>query len=506
MRQPGIDRTHYRLLVRLFRELTERRELFTQFGNDGLALRTASLLYLVMIGLLSIVFALGGPPLRTYMILFQGLGAFMLFTMLLSETGNSLVNPTEAAVLAHLPINGATYTAAKLTHLLGILLYLVPATNGPPALAGLLLRDARWYFPILHLGVAALTGLLLALLCCALYGWLLRLLPPARLKAAAQTAELFTWLGFVFGGNVGKMLRDVDLAPLVYSLPVLLVAALSGLRFLSADYLVRAGAIQRGSPKRAARRSLLGPIAARWFGGQAGRAGFEYTTRLMRRDYEFRRQALGVTVSLGVVLPAFSAIRTDPFTGAFTPIHFVPHAIGFVTLMLAFLLPGGSHFHGSWIFLLAPPGAFPFFARGVWASLWLSLVLPLNLMLSAALVWFWPAAHALLFASLSLAIGTAYSVAALLVIGAVPFTEPPSRERQAALLPVILAAGLVMVLAVAAQHYLLFPSRATVGAAAAALAAAALAAHARALAALEANMRFRLAVSTGVRNAMFVEV
>ena len=57
--------------------------------------------------------------------------------MLLSETANSLVNPVEGLVLAHYPINGATYTAAKLTHLLRILSYTVPALNLLPALAGL---------------------------------------------------------------------------------------------------------------------------------------------------------------------------------------------------------------------------------------------------------------------------------------------------------------------------------------------------------------------------------
>ncbi len=50
------------------------------------------------------------------------------------------MNPVEAHVLAHQPINGATYVAAKLTHLVRILLYLVPAMNAIPAFGGLLLE------------------------------------------------------------------------------------------------------------------------------------------------------------------------------------------------------------------------------------------------------------------------------------------------------------------------------------------------------------------------------
>ncbi len=66
----------------------------------------------------------------------MGFTAFLLVTVLISEAGNSLLNPAEAMVLAHQPISGATYTAAKLSHLLSIVLYLVPGINLVPALAG----------------------------------------------------------------------------------------------------------------------------------------------------------------------------------------------------------------------------------------------------------------------------------------------------------------------------------------------------------------------------------
>ena len=67
------------------------------------------------------------------------------------ETGNSLVNPVEAAVLAHQPISGATYTAAKLTHLITVVLYLVAGLNVAPALAGLTLKGAPWFYPLAHM-------------------------------------------------------------------------------------------------------------------------------------------------------------------------------------------------------------------------------------------------------------------------------------------------------------------------------------------------------------------
>ena len=59
--------------------------------------------------------------------------------------------------------DGATYTAAKLTHLASIILYLVPAMNAVPALAGLLLKGAGWSYPLFHLAVALALGDALAM-------------------------------------------------------------------------------------------------------------------------------------------------------------------------------------------------------------------------------------------------------------------------------------------------------------------------------------------------------
>ncbi|MDX2153109.1 MAG: hypothetical protein SFV54_20360 [Bryobacteraceae bacterium] len=487
-----IHPARYRLLADLFRELTERRELFTQLGNDGIALRTAALLYFILIALMSALIAFSAPPVQVYSMVFQGIAVFMLFTILLSETGNSLVNPVEASVLAHRPISGATYTAAKLTHLSRILLFFVPALSAPPAIAGLLLKDARWFFPLAHLGIAAVAGVLVALFCCALYGALLRFIPPARLKSAAQTVELFAWVGFVFLGPATRRLSHLDPRPLLYALPPLVLLSLFALRFLSVDYLARVTAIQRGAPlPKTTRRSLIGPLIARYCGGPPARAAFEYTSRLMRRDYQFRRQAIALASTLALLGPALHSIPTDPFSSVFTPIHLVPHTIGLLTILLALILPGGGHHQASWLFRLAPPAALRSFVEGVWVSVWLGVIVPPNLLLAAALLWFWPVPHALLFALFSLGVGTAYSVAALPFIEGLPFTRQPIK-RQPVMFPVLVVSGVVMAFAVALQHFVLFRSLASVAAAALVLFAASLALRPKALAVFEASSRFHL--------------
>src|ERR1035441_3664364 len=89
----------------------------------------ASWLYYILSGFMTFVFIMTGMRPATYLVVFLALSGFLLFTTLLSETSNSLVNPIEGMVLAHQPINGATYTAAKLTHLLRILIHIVPRSE-----------------------------------------------------------------------------------------------------------------------------------------------------------------------------------------------------------------------------------------------------------------------------------------------------------------------------------------------------------------------------------------
>jgi len=337
-----IDRKRYRLLLDLFDELAERREMLSQLGRDGVTLKMAAWLYFGLSALMSVVLVAAARPLATYFASFLGFTAFLLLSVLISETSNSLVNPVEGLVLAHQPINGATYTAAKLTHLLRILLYLVPGLNAAPALAGLLLKGAPWYYPIVHMLAAFAVGLLAALLCCAVFGWLIRFVPSARLKAAGQVAEMLPWIGITllqFNRGWSRRLRLLQWLPANaasrWYLGMALVAAagavvVMGIRALSGDYLIRVSSIvQGGSGGRSkAGRTRMGAMAARFFGGQAGRAGFTYVAHLMLRDWQFRRQLIPMlpTAIVAIVLVVGGA-RASPFSGRFTTMHVLPHLV-----------------------------------------------------------------------------------------------------------------------------------------------------------------------------------
>src|SRR5262249_48540484 len=104
----GIDARRFWLLNDLFRDLAEAREILSQLGGDGVTLKIAGWVYVVMGGFLCLTFLASPPQMSTFLLTFSGFTALLLGCTLVSEAGNSLVNPAEGLVLAHQPIDGAT--------------------------------------------------------------------------------------------------------------------------------------------------------------------------------------------------------------------------------------------------------------------------------------------------------------------------------------------------------------------------------------------------------------
>jgi type IV secretory pathway TrbD component len=479
LRRFGIDPYRYWLLIDLFGELTDRHEMGGHLGRDGISLNMVAGVYFLLTAFLAGVQVLLAAPVHAYFAVFMGLTAFLLLTVLLSETANSLVNPVEALVLAHQPIDGATYTAAKLTHLLIVLGYVVSAVNLLPALAGLLLSGAHWSYPLFHFFSACILGLVIALFCCALFGLLIRFVPAARLKTIGQIAEASPLLLIVVAGQARRIFQalhvpfDLPADPVtlrVIAIAIFLVAVLSvvyGLRALSADYLVRVAAVMHGAshaPASPSRRTPLAAAITRLAGGHSGsqpaRAGFEYVRRMMFRDWQFRRQMIPmIPAAVMPLLAIFGGSRATPFSGRFTPVYFLPHALGAMLFLVCTILPHGSDYKGSWIFLTVPGGAFHGFVRGVYALLWTAAILIPNLIALGFLAWNWGPADALLFVAFSLAIASVYLALELRLVEGVPFGKPVDTSRGMVLMPLMMAGGMVIAVMVALQHYLLFHSR-----------------------------------------------
>lgn len=518
----NIEPRRYWLLMDLFANLSERGEMLDQLGRDGVALKTVSWLYFAMSALMSLLLLIANPPLVLYISNFLILTSIFLLSVLISETSNSLVNPEEGFVLAHQPINGASYTAAKLTHLARVIFFLVPGLNAIPAFAGLTLKDARWWYPIVHLAAAFALGFLAALLCCALFGWLIRLVPPQRLKAVAQLVTTLPLLSMIWLGPIREFLGRARITKWAPSEPIAqwgLIAAFTvvavvivalGIRALSADFLIRVSSMTRGGSAAGARvrGGRMGAVVARFFGGQAARAGFQFVSRLMLRDWHFRRQVMPMMlVSLVGLAPVFAGgWRVDPLSGEFTPIHFVPHVFAFVLFYICSFLPYGSDHKAAWVFLLAPSGAIRNFATGLYALFLIHFVLIPHSLLFAFFIWRWGLPHACLFVAYSTAVVLFYLALELRLIDALPFSKPVDAARGALLLPVMLLGGFAMAIAVGLQYFLVFQSPTAVIFAAALIAVAAYFVTRSSLTALEGAMRFNLAVAAEEFRTLYKEV
>ena len=211
----------------------------------------------------------------------------------------------------------------------------MPGLSLIPALAILTLKGCQWFYPLVFLLAAFVLGLVVALSCCALFGWLIRFVPAPRLKAAGLIGEALPWLVYVLFQFNREMRAHIHIPQdaqrrgtrrmLEASLGVIVVAAgVFGIRALSSDYLVRVAAIAHAGSgaKSKVRRSRLSDLVARLGGGQAARAGFEYLSRMMVRDWQFRRHLVQLApLVLLSGIAAFQGVRISPFSGQFTAMH-----------------------------------------------------------------------------------------------------------------------------------------------------------------------------------------
>jgi hypothetical protein len=516
----GVDPKRYWLLVDLFAAMSERQEVMDQLGRNNAAMGMAGIIYVIISASMTILSVVAHATPAAHLALFLTFTVFLFTGILLSEAGNSLVNPTEGMVLAHQPINGATYTAAKLSHLLRIILFLTPALNGMPAIGGLALPKAHWYYPFLHLAAAFTVTTVVALACCATFGWLMRFIPPKRLQGVGQFVGAVPLAAMAWMNQLPRLFAKLPWRAIVPASPMaryavvaaFIAAAISavvfGLRSLSADYLVRVSAMTRGGASGGAhsRRSLGASIVGR-LSGPAGRAGYAFSSRLMLRDWQFRRQflATAMPLAMGIGYAYVKGWNADPFAETFSPIHFLPHAFGLMLLFVCALLPFGSDYKGAWIFRLAPPPAFDGFAAGVYGML-AQIVIVLHVLAAPLLIWKCGPLHAGLFLAFSLATGAVYIAATMRLTDGIPFTRQPDPKRSAIGLPVLTMGMAVVGVAVALQHFVLFRSLVAVGVTTVILAVAGWFAGRASVAAMGADMKSQVAQEVGESGTLYLEV
>ena len=518
----GIDTRRFWLLMDLFHTISDRGEMTDQLGRASIALEYIAWMYFALTALMALLFTLIHPPVANFFLTFQFFSAFLLFNILVSEAGNSLINPIEAMVLAHQPINGATYTAAKVSHLFRIVLYLVPGLNAVPAFAGLTAHGARWSYPILHFASAFAIGIAASLLCCSLFGWLLRFVPAKRLKAAGQFAGAVPLMGMFFLGRIQQFVEHLHLgrwlpadpaarsALAIAAVAAALVAALLGIRSLSADYLLRVSTMVRGGSAAGAkaRRSRLAMAAARLFGGPPAHGGFAFVSHMMLRDWQFRRQIVPMLLPMvfGFGGSVAEGWRKDPFAAGFSTMHLLPHFLGMFLFFVCNILVYGSDYKGAWVFQLVPSHAIEGFAGGVFALLWMDLIVIPHLMLTLALIWVWGLWHALLYLAYSMAAASIYLALELRMIDGAPFSKQIDPSRSASSFVVMMAGAVAMAIAVGLQYFLLFRWPALLAAVTVVLGAVAYFLARRSIAVFAVAIRHNLGIESGEAGKLYTEI
>ena len=477
----GIEPRQYWILVDLFQTLSKRQEVI-RMGSHSHSLRYVVITWFIIGVAVCLLMFANDASSGIYLLVFVGLTVFALSLVLISEVAENLVNPVEGLILAHQPVNGATWSGAKLTHLIKIVVYVVAGVNGVPALIGVFLfSNDVVYFPM-HFAISLGVGVIVALLCCSLFGWLIRFIPVRRLKAAAAMAQVIPmcfWLGYNFLNlwkkNVVRWVASIELPKAWFAVgdavpggfPALLgvvgsgvaiFACVFGLRALSGDHLIRVSDLMHsGSRVRRGqgRRWKVGPWIARFAGGQASRAGFEYVRSMMVRDWQFRRNMMVTSIPIvffGFIILFRSGWGHSPFAPGFAFIHFLPHLFGFMIVNTCWFLAYGNDYKGIWSFSIVPDSFLRPFVRGMYALLWFMLVVVPNIVCLFVLVWSWGVGDAVLFIAYSTVVAFLYLGVGLKLIDGVPFGKQMQPDRNADMIGIMLIYLVAVGIAIGIQY------------------------------------------------------
>lgn len=495
LRRCGIVPHQYWILVDLFEALGKRQEV-ARMGSDAYTMRTFTIIWFFLSGGIAIVMAAFGANAGVYLLTFLVLTAFQLSMLLIPEIAEGLVNPVEGLILAHQPVNGATWLAAKLTHLIRIVVYVVAGVNVVPALVPLLGPGGEGFrtfvYPMMHLLAALVTGLVFGFLCCSLFGWLVRFIPVRRLKAAAamtQAMPMFFWMGIqVLNPLRREILRWVESIKVpeawlaigdtvpggipavlgVAGVAVATAAVSFGLRALSTDHLIRVSSLMHSGSTmhpRVRSRWKAGRLMARFSGGQAGRAGFEYLSSMMIRDWQFRKNMAPVAPVpiIGFIALLIAGREDTPFAPDFAFIHFLPHLIGLLVIFTCLFLAYGNDYKAVSSLAIVPDSSFRLMARGIHAGLWCRLVVVPNTFCLVVLTWSWGVRDALWFIAYGTAVASFYLAVGLRLIDGIPFGKQTPPDRNIVAPGLMLMFLIVLGVAVGIQ-YLVFRSAVAVAA------------------------------------------
>ncbi len=504
----GIDSRQYFLLLELFRKLDDRREF--AINSTKVARYTLVACMTLIMAFVSILDALSNsvslPSFIEACIFFTALTLLLTLT---TEAINAFFNPVEAAVFAHQPVHDNTYFASRMTSLLEVAGSTVLPLNLIPALAGLGIHGARWFYPVTHLVAVSVLGVVLLFGITGVLGLLLRVVPLSRVRGivglgqAAVFAFLLWYPTITNRQQIQIKTPSALLATIASGLVILL-----GNRFLSKGYLTNVRLLLRGVSSRTRRKhDWLGP-AMRWITGRpSGRAAFSFIYSMAKSDWQFRLSLLPV-LSLYVLFPLITIMRgigASPFSGRPGMAYLLPHLAAFAGFTICSMLPFSDQHRAAWIYLTAPLDGIRSFVNGIFWALWIPLGAG-SVVLAPIFASRWGVLDALLFVAYCVALGSFYLSLCLLLVDGLPFANPLRQTGSFLGAPLIIASLAAVLGMLVLQWYVIFQYRLATIASVLVFVAAAYAISRVSLTHLQTNVLYNLHAIAGGRGVMFKEV
>jgi hypothetical protein len=491
----GLDPRQFVLFLGLFRTLSEREEFMGSVGVRRFNIAYIALFTAVLGALPSLILAAavsdsempriagsGFLPESMFLMLLLFLTFVFVFLLIIRDAAIALFNPVEASLLSHSPIHSPTYAAAKIVYVLIAVVYLVLGVNVCPALFEALFLSvlaypgARWFLPVFHLISALMIGVWTAFIICALYGVLRRLVPASLMKSISMWIQLlslgsiiviaiffpvqffdlflkglltagfengrWTWLPLAWFAEIGRLgclgaTWRLGFQGIVAVLASVLFIGL-GLRSFSGTYLLNiASSAQHRSCKKS-RRSLISRCSATvgdaLTGSPLGLAMFCFVSKMIRRDWVFRRSTLtqmwvpliilaGILIGMGRY--GILEILCEHQFAVFS----LPHLLALITVALCINLPCTLFSRSAWIYLTAPISHARPLVRGVFWALWIPAVGLPHIALVLFLLRFLSWEEAFFAAGFNLIVLSFYLALEIRWITKLPFSSPASESQ-----------------------------------------------------------------------------
>ena len=416
--EPEDRRVDRRQLVALVRANLAIGGRAMAVGRRSGSLKLVAGLYLLF-GLLLGMGALANAPIFWWSLATLSMTFFVVVLAVVVESAHVLFDVQEADLLLHRPITSATLVAAKTCSLLGTGLVLALSLNFGSVAFGGFAREARWWFPLVHLAsVVALVVFCCAAVVCA-QTLVLRLVRRERfddwvvwsqallmvffyagpqlasrllagrgldLESVPRWLVLYppTWFAAIDSSLAGQTVPDGSLLAAALAPIATLLLVVVALPRLSRGYDQTMARLRESPPPReraraAPRRGFLSP--SRWLRDPVERASFRLVGAYFARDRDLRLVLFPMLASLvAPMIPALvSSGRAGAVVGALTLSAIMPAIAPIVLGAIATC----SHPEAAQVFSTAPlANAGPLF-HGARKAVLVWIVLPAIAVLAA---------------------------------------------------------------------------------------------------------------------------